>query len=117
VDELARRTVNFIQAYLASDSDTVRSITNIAVFSLRMSSLGRNAHFCCARFSSTLDNINNVNWSTIIQSAGELLSNDDYFRVELIRELLQVTSGGLVLSDPEFTYSDITGMIDSLAHP
>jgi hypothetical protein len=81
------------------------------------SPLGRNAHFCCARFNSTLDNINNVNRSTINQYAGELLSNDDYFRVELIRELLQVRSGGLVLSGPEFTYSDITDMIDSLAHP
>jgi hypothetical protein len=91
----------------------------MAVFSLWMSSpLGRNAHFCCARFNSTLDNnINNVNLNTINQCAGELLSTDDYFREELIRELLQVTSGGLVLSGPEFTYSDITDMIDSLAHP
>jgi hypothetical protein len=81
------------------------------------SPLGCNAHFCCALFNSTLDLINNVNRSTIIQCAGALSSTDDYFRVELIRELLQVTSGGLVLSGPEFTYSDITDMLDSLAHP
>jgi hypothetical protein len=82
VDELARRIINSIQAYLASDSDTVRYITNMAVFSFRMSSaLGRNVHFCCARFNLTLDNIINVNGSTINQCDYELVSTDDYFRV------------------------------------
>ena len=118
LDELARRTTNIIQVCLSSDSDTVRSITNMADFSLRMSSpLGRNAHFCCARFYSTLDTINNLNRNTINQCAGEQLSTDDYFRVSLIRELLQVIrSGGLALTGLEFSYSDITDMIDSLAH-
>jgi hypothetical protein len=122
LDELARRTTNFIQACLSSDSDTVRSIANMAAFSLRMSSpLGRNAHFCCTRLYSTLDSINNVNRNMINQCADEQLSTDDYFRVSLIRELLQVRSGGLVLTGLvltglEFSYSDITDMIDSLAH-
>ena len=52
----------------------------------------------------------------INQCAGEQLSTDDYFRVALIRELLQVRSGGLALTGVEFSYSDITDMIDSLAH-
>jgi hypothetical protein len=88
-----------MQACLSSDSDTVRSIAKMAVFSLRMSSpLGRNAYFCCTRFNSTLDNITNVNRNTINQCADEQLSTDDNFRVSLIREQLQVRSGALVLT-------------------
>jgi hypothetical protein len=51
----------------------------------------RNAHFCCARFYSTLDNIINVNQNTINQRAVEQLSTNDYFRVSLIRELYSVS--------------------------
>jgi hypothetical protein len=92
-------------------------INSMAVFSLRMSTpLGRNARFCCARFYSTLDNINSVNRNTINQLAVEQLSTDDYFRMSLIRELLQVRSGGLELMGLEFPHSDITDMIDLLAH-
>jgi hypothetical protein len=81
------------------------------------SSLGRNAYFCCTRFNSTLDNITNVNRNTINQCADEQLSTDDYFRVSLIRELLQVRSGALVVTPGlQFSGSDITDMIDSLAH-
>jgi hypothetical protein len=117
LDELAGCTTSFIQARLSGDSDTVRSITNMAVFSLRMSSpLGRNAHFCCARLHSTLDNINNVNRNTINQRAVEQLRTDDYFRVSLIRELLQVRSGGLALTGLEFSHSDVTDTNDLLAY-
>jgi hypothetical protein len=98
-------------------SDTVCSITYMAVFSLRMSSpLGRKAHFCCARLYSTLDSINNVNRNMINQRAREKLSTDDYFRVSLIRELLLVRSGGIALTGLEFSHSDITDMIDLLAY-
>lgn len=96
--ELARRTSNFIQACITIDSDTIRSSTNVS------SSLGRNAYVCCTRFSSKLNNINNLNRSTNNQCAGELLSTNDYYRVELIRELLQVRSSGLVLPGPEFIF-------------
>jgi hypothetical protein len=94
-----------------------QSITNMAVFfAPNVLSPSRNAHFCCARFNSTLDNIKNFNRNTMNQRAGEQLRTDDYFRVSLIRELLQVRSGGLALMGLEFSYSDITDMIDSLAH-
>jgi hypothetical protein len=117
LDELARRTTHFIQACLSSDSDTVRSIAHMAVFSLRMSSpLGRNAHFCCARFNATLDDIAKINRCVIEQCAGGQLNNDDCVRMELIRELLQVESGELVLSSLEFARSDVIDMVDALAH-
>lgn len=97
--------------------ELTHTITNLAVFLLRiLSPLGCSAHFCCARCKTTLDNTNEINRSTINQCASELLSTDDYFHTELICELLQVKSGGLMLSGPEFTYSDITDMINSLAH-
>jgi hypothetical protein len=88
----------------------------MAVFPRDSSPLGRNAHFCCARFYSTLDNINNVNQKTINQRTVEQLSTEDYFRVSLIRELLQVRSGGRALTGLEFSHSDITDVIDMLVH-
>ena len=57
IDELAKRSVRFMQRYLWSDSFAVRFIANMhGVYVGRMfSPIGRNAFFCCSRYGFSTD--------------------------------------------------------------
>jgi hypothetical protein len=120
LDALARRAANFIQAYLSSSSDTVQSVTNMAVFSPRMLSLiGRNAQLCCSRFSWTLEHmhIDRVH-RTAIERLREFGRGVEF---SFIADSPVVASwirsiDDLVLTAPEFTRSDVADIIYLLAH-
>jgi hypothetical protein len=116
-DELVRRTANFIQTSLSSDSCTVQSIVNMAVFSLWMTSpLGHNALFCRSRYIVMLENVNTTNRTLGNQFVCKQESDEFIFRATLIRRLLQVISSDLVLTAPEFSKLNISNMIDCIAH-
>ena len=115
LDELVKRTANFIQRCISSDNATVSSVANMAVFSLRMSSpLGRNAFHCCSRYNIPLDDINSINRQFIARFIDNDIDVDTATRTSMIRELLEIKSCNLVLTAPEFSSSDLSSMIDYL---
>jgi hypothetical protein len=115
-DELVRRSAIFIHKCLSSDSHTVRSIANMAVFSLRMhSTLGRNAFVCCSRYGLPLSKIHLVSRQLIVRFINRKEDAETRLRVFLLRELLQIKSGLLMLSEPAFSAMDVNNMIDSVS--
>jgi hypothetical protein len=115
-NEIVIRSASFIQKCLSSDSHIVRSVANIAVFSLRMRSpLGRNAFVCCSRYDLTLSNIFMLNRERVIRYVGRRMGVDGGARLSLVRELLLIRSGILSLSDLAFSNIDVDLMIDSLS--
>ena len=115
LDELVKRTANFIQRCMSSDNVTVSSVTNMAVFSLRMTSpIGRNAFYCCSRYNIPLDDINRINRQFISRFVDSDIDVDTMTRTSMIYELLQVKSYGLILTTPEFSEADLSTMIEYL---
>jgi hypothetical protein len=115
-DEIVIRSASFIQKCLSSDSHIVRSVANMAVFSLRMRSpLGRNAFVCCSRYDLTLSNIFMLSRERVIRCVGRRMGVDVGARLSLVRELLLIRSGILSLSDLAFSNIDVDLMIDSLS--
>ena len=58
VDELCRRSCNFINACLSSDCFLISFVARQSIFYSRMASpLGRNTHFCCMRYGERTQDI------------------------------------------------------------
>ena len=117
MDELARRTVMFINRCLSSDSFTVRSIANMSCFSLRMMSpMGRNAQFCCNRYKIPLEKINAINSNFIHNYVASQTDDDVLALASVLHELVDIKSNNLSLSSCEFNSYDIDTMINCCSH-
>ena len=58
MDELCRRSCNFINACLSSDSSLISFVARQGIFYSRMASpIGRNTHFCCMRYGERTQDI------------------------------------------------------------
>jgi hypothetical protein len=115
-DEIVIRSASFIQKCLSSDSHIVRSVANMAVFSLRMRSpLGHNAFVCCSRYDLTLSNIFMLSRERVIRCIARRMGVDVGARLSLVRELLLIRSGILSFSDLVFSNIDVDLMINSLS--
>ena len=57
-DELAKRSIRFIQRCLLSECQPVKHVANYGVQAGRMlSPMGNNAFFCCQRFNVSVDDV------------------------------------------------------------
>lgn len=84
-DEIVRRSAIFIQKCLSSDSHTVRSVANMAVFSLRMhSTLGRNAFVCCSRYGLPLSKIQMLSRQHMVRFISRNMDAETRLRVGYI---------------------------------
>ena len=90
IDELAKRSVRFIQNCLDSDSLVVRTMSSYGVCVGRMlSPIGRNAFFSCSRFNTTIDDLSKL---TVTQMRRHYQSalNDELHVVSTTSVLLQL---------------------------
>ena len=61
IDELAKRSVRFIQNCLDSDSLIVKTMSSYGVYVGRMlSPIGRNAFFSCSRFNTKINDLSKL---------------------------------------------------------
>jgi hypothetical protein len=89
MDELCRRSVNFINNCLVSESHIIRSIAFRSVFVSRaLSPLGRNAQFCCQRYGASLFDLQSINTDFIKRWFSDRIEPDLVSRATLLLELL-----------------------------
>jgi len=85
IDELAKRSVRFLQRCLSSDSYAVRFIANYSVCVGRMfSPIGRNAFFCCSRYGFSTGDLFRVTPSVIYNHCRSLISCVTLVLLEMI---------------------------------
>jgi hypothetical protein len=102
--------------FIQRQSHTIRSVANMAVFSLRMRSpLGRNAFICCSRYNLTLSSFFMLSRERVIRCVGCKVGVDVGARVSFVRELLTIRSGVLPFSDLAFSGTDVNQMVDLLS--
>ena len=80
-DEICRRSLNFIDDGMRSDSNIIRFITEHTVYHARSASpLGRNVVLCCLRYGRTFGQLTKQKWRHQLFDAQSLsyFSQDDY---------------------------------------
>jgi len=78
-DELSWRFINFSHSCLSSDSDSVRFVARHGVYFRRMLSpkaIGRNAQYCCLRYSASLASFTSINKSRVWHCTQAAVSGD-----------------------------------------
>lgn len=101
IDELAKRSVRFLQRCLSSDSYAVRFIANYGVYVGRMfSPIGRNAFFCCSRYGFSTDDLVKLTPTVIHKHCRSLISCELRSITLVLLEMISVRDGAFCL--PQF---------------
>ena len=85
MDELCKRSCNFINACLSSDCFLISFVARQGIFYSRMASpLGRNTHFCCMRYGGRSQDIsfirnNYINYWVTSNLPEDVLQTADYY--------------------------------------
>jgi len=98
IDELAKRSVRFLQRCLSSDSYAVRFIANYGVYVGRMfSPIGRNALFCCSRYGFSTGDLFKVTPTVIHKHCRSLISCELRSVTLVLLEMISVRDGAFCL--------------------
>ena len=93
-DELAKRSVRFIQNCLDSDSLVVRTMSSYGVCVGRMlSPIGRNAFFSCSRFNTKIDDLSKLTVTQMRRHCQSALNDELVNATSVLLELLFIRDG------------------------
>ena len=99
MDELCRRSCDFIYACLSSDCSLISFVAKQGIFYSRMASpLGINTHFCCTRYGGRTQDISIIRNNYINYMVTSNLAKDVLLTGGLLCELC-------FLRDASFTFS------------
>jgi hypothetical protein len=118
LDEISRRTWNFLHSCINSDSQLVRSVTLTGVSGSRLNSpLGRNAAFCASHFKTSMHSIGVVKLSShfLFERFKFSLSSDQLDIANVTKELILIRDGVLSVHDSRFHRDDFNYMINDCA--
>jgi len=94
IDELAKRSVRFIQNCLDSDSLVVRTISSYGVCVGRMlSPIGRNAFFSCSRFNTKINDLSTLTVTQMRRHYQSALNDELVNTISVLLELLFIRDG------------------------
>jgi len=94
IDELAKRSVRFIQNCLDSDSLVVRTMSSYGVYVGRMlSPIGRNAFFSCSRFSTKINDLSKLTVTQMRRHYQSALNDEIINTTSVLLELLFIRDG------------------------
>ena len=103
-DELAKRTVRFIQRCLSSDSYLIRFISYHGMYVGRMcSAIGRNVFLCSSKYKVSIDDIRLLPVSYIFRYWLSNVSPELVAMTNVLLELVSVREGVFSLSDFDHT--------------
>jgi len=113
IDELAKRSVSFIQRCLSSDSHLVRFISYYGMYVGRMfSPIGRNVFLCCSRFRVSIDDIPTLPVSHIYRHWRNSLNSELVTTTQVLLELISVRDGAFCM--PEFDSMSVRQFIECI---
>jgi len=94
IDELAKRSVRFIQNCLDSDSLIVRTMSSYGVCVGRMlSPIGRNAFFSCSRFNTIINDLSKLTVTQMRRHYQSALNDELVNTTSVLLELLFIGDG------------------------
>ena len=103
MDELCRRSCNFINACLSSDCSLITFVARQGVFYSRMASpLGRNAHVCCTRYGGRTQDISFIRHNYINYRVTSNLPENVLRTAGLLCELCFLRDGSFTFSSSSF---------------
>ena len=115
MNELCRRSCNFINACLSSDCSLVSFVARQGIFYSRMASpLGRNVHFCCTRYGVRTQDISFIRNNYINYKVSRNLPELVLQTAGLLRELCFLRDGSLNFSSSCFSSEDINYLISDV---
>jgi len=115
VDLFYKRMLNFVYRCIKSESPLVGFIVRHGMlFGVMDSIIGRNVLNCSSRYNISIDCISKLEFRPDSVDKYVRNSYDISCTADLLSELLQCKDGTLCLSEPNFSSSDVSAMIDIL---
>ena len=115
VDELCRRSCNFINACLSSDCSLVSFVARQGIFYSRMASLlERNVHFCCTRYGGRTQDISFIRNDYINDMVTSSLPENILQTAGLLCELCFLRECSVTFTSSCLSLEDINYLISNL---
>ena len=115
MDELCRRSCNFINACLSSDCSLISFVARQSIFYSRMASpLRRNTHFCCMRYGGRTQDISFILNNYINYRVTSNFPEDVLQTAGLLCELCFSRDGSLTCSSSCFSSNEINYLISDV---
>ena len=116
MDELCRRSCNFINAYMFSDCSLISFFSRQGIFYSRMASpLGWNTHFCCMRYGGRTQDISFIRNNYINYRVTSNLPEDVLQTAGFLCELCFLRDASFTSSSSCFSSEEINYLISDVS--